>query len=160
MSNYSTRRSRWGDRPTGRSAPSQNHNNHQAASSSQGVSDDEALRALMTSAQEREQERSSFRTDNRKRGRDQSRPDRGRNDNRQHRDGPRGQRLPENDSYYGPGGGEDRRQRPRREEAPNGPAKVEPEEGTTKQETKRKRSHQPKKQILVCPELWLKILEV
>lgn len=99
----------------------------------QGVSDEDALQALLSSAQKREKERSNDNNkndNNRKRGRFSY--DR-RDDHRRERAGHQEQRLAQNNSYYGPAGdggheneNEQSRRRQRREEE-HGPARVESE---------------------------------
>eukprot|EP00934_Nitzschia_sp_Nitz4_P005993 Nitzschia sp. Nitz4//scaffold63_size106090//38115//39047//NITZ4_004386-RA/size106090-processed-gene-0.140-mRNA-1//-1//CDS//3329555963//5983//frame0 len=82
-------------RPTG----TDRHNNARGGGRPGGVSDEDAIQALMQSAQQREQEKK--RSDARSR-----RPDSDRNRGSNGQRPPRDQQLPENESYYGPAPGE------------------------------------------------------
>ena len=68
--------------------------------SSQAVSDEDALKALMSSAQAREQERSEFMNKNKRQYPDKNNKDYSQNNKKQSRQGD-----DDRDSYYGPGGG-------------------------------------------------------
>ncbi len=85
----SSRASRWSNKTANTSTGSMTGNYY--------VTDEEALQALLASAQEREQEERTSKANNRKRGRD-DRDRRPQEEGRPLKD----QRLVENDSYYGP----------------------------------------------------------